>query len=97
MLQIECPWCGPRDEQEFSYGGEAHIRRPAEPDRVSDRAWADYLFFRSNTRGLQSELWCHRHGCRRWFNVMRDTVTYRIHTVYRMGESPPEITSRGAP
>ena len=27
MLQIPCPWCGPRDEIEFSYGGEAHIIR----------------------------------------------------------------------
>ncbi|MBL8960475.1 MAG: sarcosine oxidase subunit delta, partial [Gemmatimonadetes bacterium] len=22
MLQIPCPWCGPREEEEFRYGGE---------------------------------------------------------------------------
>ena len=32
MLIIECPYCGQRDESEFSYGGEAHIARPLEPD-----------------------------------------------------------------
>jgi sarcosine oxidase subunit delta len=31
MLLIECPWCGPRDEIEFSYGGEAHRVRPGDP------------------------------------------------------------------
>jgi sarcosine oxidase subunit delta len=29
MLQITCPYCGPRAEKEFTYGGEAHIVRPA--------------------------------------------------------------------
>ena len=24
MLLIRCPWCGPRDETEFHYGGQAH-------------------------------------------------------------------------
>ena len=89
MLLIDCPWCGPRDEVEFSYGGEAHIVRPKDPDALSDEEWADYLFFRKNIRGLQSEQWCHTHGCRRWFNVQRDTVTYKIHSVYRMGEPAP--------
>ena len=92
MLQIECPWCGPRDEDEFIYGGEAHIQRPENPAVVSDEEWGDYLFFRSSIKGLQSEQWCHTHGCRRWFNVARDTVTYRIHAVYRIGERPPELT-----
>ena len=32
MLLIECPWCGARDESEFTYGGEAHIVRPEDPD-----------------------------------------------------------------
>jgi len=27
VLLIECPWCGPRAETEFSYGGEAGIER----------------------------------------------------------------------
>ena len=89
MLRIDCPWCGPRDETEFSYGGEAHIVRPKDPDALSDDAWADYLFMRTNPRGAHREQWCHAHGCRRWFNVIRDTVSYRIQAVYRVGEQPP--------
>ena len=93
MLQIDCPWCGPRAEIEFSCGGEAHIMRPADPGSMSDEAWGDYLFMRANPRGSHREQWYHASGCRRWFNVERDTVTYRIRAVYRMGEQPPEAVS----
>jgi heterotetrameric sarcosine oxidase delta subunit len=87
VLSISCPWCGPRDEAEFSYGGEAHIVRPLEPAALSDQQWADYLFMRNNTRGLHDEQWSHSAGCRRWFLVVRDTVTCRIAGCYRIGES----------
>ena len=93
MLLIECPWCGPRAEIEFSCGGEAHIARPADPGSLSDEAWADYLFMRKNIRGLHREQWNHSSGCRRWFNVERDTVTYRINAVYRMGQNAPEASA----
>ena len=89
MLQIDCPWCGPRDEHEFSYGGEAHIQRPLAPEQLSDEEWADYLFHRSNTKGAFAEQWNHAAGCRRWFNAVRDTVSYRIQAVYKPGEKPP--------
>ncbi len=91
MLLIKCPWCGPRDEDEFSYGGEAHIQRPTNPDALSDMEWADYLFNRSNTKGWHREQWCHSHGCRRWFNVVRHTVSYEIQAVYKIGQPPPEV------
>jgi heterotetrameric sarcosine oxidase delta subunit len=89
VLTIPCPWCGPRDETEFSYGGQAHRTRPADPDRLDDEQWAGYLFMRMNVKGLHLERWVHTHGCRRWFNVARDTTTERIHGVYRVGEPPP--------
>lgn len=89
MLQIPCPWCGARDESEFHCGGEAHIVRPITPDQVSDEAWADYLFMRENPKGAHREQWCHALGCGRWFNVVRDTVTYAISHVYAIGETPP--------
>ena len=88
MLLITCPWCGPRDEHDFSYGGEAHIARPTNPERLSDEAWADYLFMRTNPKGEHLERWvC--NGCRRWFNAKRNTVTDEIIAVYEMGEKPP--------
>ena len=95
MLLINCPHCGPRDESEFSCGGEAHIERPKDPDALSDEQWADYLFMRSNTRGAFYERWMHAQGCRRWFNVCRDTVSHEILAVYAMGEPPPEVPGAG--
>ncbi len=89
MLYIKCPWCGWRDESEFGYGGEAHIERPSDPDAVSDSEWAAFLFFGSNTRGDFRERWVHTAGCRRWFNAVRDTVTYEFKAFYKMGEAPP--------
>ncbi len=86
MLLITCPWCGPRDESEFSPGGEAHIVRPPEPDQLSDEDWADYVFMRKNTKGEMREQWHHSAGCRRWFYAVRDTVTYEISEVYRRGD-----------
>lgn len=93
MLLIDCPWCGPRSELEFSYGGEAHIIRPSEPDAVSDEQWADYLFMRTNTRGIHNEQWNHSAGCRRWFNVQRDTLSYKILSVYKLGDAAPQTDS----
>jgi sarcosine oxidase subunit delta len=89
MLLIECPWCGQRDESEFSYADEAHIARPLETEKLSDEAWADYLFMRKNPKGLHREQWLHAAGCRRYFNVERDTATYRISGSYKIGEKPP--------
>ena len=28
MLDIKCPYCGNRSQNEFSYGGDANIKRP---------------------------------------------------------------------
>ena len=76
MLLIECPWCGPRAESEFSCGGEGGIMRPLQPESLTDKEWGDYLFMRKNPRGMHHEQWLHTQGCRRWFKAQRDTVTY---------------------
>ena len=89
MLLIPCPWCGPRDDIEFHYGGEAHIARPAEPDAADDAAWGEYLYLRTNPKRIIAERWMHKHGCRQWFNLLRDTVSHQIIAAYRMGEFPP--------
>jgi heterotetrameric sarcosine oxidase delta subunit len=91
VLLIPCPWCGPRDEVEFRYGGQAGLSYPADPDALSDDQWADHLFMRDNPKGWFHERWCHTHGCRRWFNAVRSTVTHEIRAVYRMGEPAPEV------
>ncbi len=78
MMLITCPWCGPRDETEFHYGGEANLAHPAEPFALTDAEWADYVFTRANPKGAFAERWSHSAGCRRWFDVVRDTVTHEI-------------------
>jgi sarcosine oxidase subunit delta len=91
MQLIECPWCGPREETEFHYGGEAHVAYPSDPQALTDEQWAQYVFFRNNPKGLFAERWTHSHGCRRWFNAIRDTVTYRFQRTYRPDEPRPTI------
>ena len=90
MLLIPCPWCGPRDEVEFHYGGQAHVRLPrATRQRSRTREWAEYLFFRDNPKGAVRRALVHTAGCRRWFNAVRDTVTHEMLAVYRIGEPKP--------
>jgi len=78
MLLIPCPWCGERDEVEFSYGGQAGVAYPLDPEALSDEEWAEWLFVRDNPKGRFVERWVHTQGCRRWFDLVRDTVTHEI-------------------
>ena len=91
MLQIHCPWCGPRAESEFNCGGEAGIVRPLNTESLTDADWGDYLFMRKNPKGMHHEQWRHTHGCGRWFHALRDTVSYRIRATWRIGEAMPVI------
>ena len=92
MILIDCPNCGPRDEVEYHYGGQAHVPYPEDPNALSDEEWARYLFYRENPKGLFAERWVHSGGCRKWFNVVRDTVTYRIEKVYRLDDPRPDLS-----
>ena len=90
MLLIVCPYCEEaRPELEFAYAGEAHIARPANPSALTDEQWRDHLYVRSNPRGLHAERWRHQHGCGRFFNAVRDTVTDKFVTTYKAGEPRP--------
>jgi sarcosine oxidase subunit delta len=97
MLLIPCPYCGERPELEFTYGGQAHRDRPADPHALSDAAWADYLYMRDNPKGPHAERWRHTHGCGRFFNVVRDTANDSIDAVYRSGEARPSPATGGEP
>jgi len=78
MLLIPCPHCGPRDYTEFTYGGDASVRRPSNPYTLSDETWAAYVYLRDNPRGEHDELWQHSSGCRRWITVRRNTYTHDV-------------------
>ena len=94
MLIIPCPHCGLRDEIEFACGGEAHIARPLAENKISDAEFADYLFIRDNPKGIFLERWHHSAGCRKWFNVARDTVTHKIIEAYLMGSLPKKAVAK---
>ena len=90
MLLIICPHCEEaRPELEFRYAGEAHIARPADPSALTDEQWRDYLYIRRNPRGLHAERWRHQHGCGRFFNAVRDTVTDKFLSTYKAGNPCP--------
>ena len=38
--------------------------------------------------------WRHAAGCRRWFNVARDTVSHEIIEVYVAGDLPRDAAAR---
>lgn len=97
MLELHCPYCGPRAESEFAYGGEGGIARPTHTDTLNDAQWADYLFMRRNPKGLHHEQWRHASGCGRWFHVLRDTVSYQIQATWKIGAPAPMPQSLDGP
>ncbi|GIL02630.1 MAG: sarcosine oxidase subunit delta [Alphaproteobacteria bacterium] len=93
MLLIHCPYCEEaRPELEFRHAGEAHIARPAGIAEISDEAFEAYFFIRDNTKGIVFERWRHIHGCGRFFNAARHSVSDRFVVTYRAGEPKPELS-----
>ena len=84
MLLIPCPYCGPRNQVEFTYGGDATVRRPANDAPIAE--WFDYVYLRDNRSGPHDELWMHSAGCRCWFKVRRNTLTHDILSSARIGD-----------
>jgi methylglutamate dehydrogenase subunit B len=87
MLLIPCPHCGPRSHIEFTYGGDAIVRRPA--DEAPLAAWVDYVYLRDNPRGPHREYWQHTQGCRAFIVVERDTATHAIARAEPAGDAAP--------
>ena len=86
MLYINCPHCGMRSQNEFSYGGDASVKRPELNQDISDEKWNEFVYLRKSPRGKHVELWHHVAGCRQWFKVQRDTVTHEIFQTTKMNE-----------
>ena len=91
MLLIPCPWCGPRDEAEFHYGGQAHVAYPADPAALSRRRVGPVPVLPRQPEGAVRRALVHTAGCRRWFNAVRDTATHEFLAVYRIGEPRPVL------
>ncbi|TCZ64863.1 sarcosine oxidase subunit delta [Roseicella aquatilis] len=78
-MRIACPFCGPRGSEEYTYLGDATVRRP-EGDAPSE-AWFAYVYLRDNPAGRHRELWYHGAGCRSWLVVERDMRSHDILSV----------------
>ncbi|MEL6436985.1 MAG: sarcosine oxidase subunit delta [Pseudomonadota bacterium] len=92
MLLIRCPYCeADLPELEFRHAGEAHIERPSDIADMTDDAFSKFFFYRDNPKGLAFERWRHVHGCGRFFNAVRDTVSDKFVITYKSGEAKPEL------
>ena len=79
-MRIRCPYCGERDNGEFSYFGDATLTRP-DGMETDASTMHDYVYLRDNPAGEHRELWYHAAGCRTWLVVPRDTRTHTISDV----------------
>ncbi|MBD0416888.1 sarcosine oxidase subunit delta [Tianweitania sp. Rool2] len=76
MQLFPCPFCGPRSEAEFHFGGDAGNVRPDE-DEVSADRWSSYLYMRHNQKGMSPSIWMHM-TCGELFQLDRDTLTHSV-------------------
>jgi methylglutamate dehydrogenase subunit B len=74
-MLINCPHCGTRPVEEFTFNGDASLQRPQSQDMD---AWYDYTYLRNNPKGRFDEYAHHSGGCRAWLVVTRDTQTHEV-------------------
>ena len=66
--------------------------RPSDPSTLNDQQWAEFLYYRGNEKGIQGERWRHSHGCGRFFNAVRHSVTDRLLCTQKAGTARPSAT-----
>jgi sarcosine oxidase, subunit delta len=92
MLLIRCPYCKEeRPELEFRNMGQAHVVRSADLVNESDEDFEKFLYIRDNPKGVNYERWRHVHGCARFFNAARHTVSDKFIVTYKAGEAKPAL------
>lgn len=87
MQLFPCPFCGPRSETEFHFGGDFGNHRP-DGAEVTAEAWSAYLHDCNNFKGTASEIWIHM-TCGELFRLERDTFTHVVVTSSRLEGSHP--------
>lgn len=92
-MLINCPHCGPRDQGEFTYQGDATLRRP-DHGSTDVAAWNAFVYDRTNPAGDHTECWQHSGGCRSHLVVVRDTVSHQIKSVAFARASASKTTRR---
>ena len=78
MQLFKCPFCGSRDQTEFT-----HVREADDMPALTDGqdAWYHYVYDIQNPRGKHAEWWHHQFGCRQMLLITRDTMTHEVTSV----------------
>jgi len=80
MLLINCPYCGERDQSEFSYGGR--IRNyPALDSSASIETWHRAIHLHDSSQTPIGEYWHHECGCEQWIEINRDVDSHEMTPV----------------
>jgi sarcosine oxidase subunit delta len=83
MKLMTCPLNGPRNINEFVYGGE--VTDMPNPNTCTDREWAEYVFFSNNAIEIVTEWWLHAPSSY-WFIAERHTASDQIIKTYDANE-----------
>jgi sarcosine oxidase, subunit delta len=86
---LNCPLNGPRNINEFTYGGE--LKQAPDETTCTDEQWADYVFNSRNEAGVVKEWWMHTASSY-WFIAERNTASDDILRTF----DPAELFARRA-
>jgi methylglutamate dehydrogenase subunit B len=78
-MLIPCPHCGTRPVEEFTFLGDATVKRPTSLEPSTMEQWFDYVYLRHNPKGRFDEYAHHAGGCRAWLVISRNTETHEIY------------------
>ena len=78
-MLIPCPHCGTRPVEEFTFLGDASVKRPNTIAPASMEQWHDYVYLRDNPKGRIDEYAHHAGGCRAWLVISRNTQTHEVY------------------
>ena len=76
MKRLACPFCGPRELEEFVFHKTL--------SEVGASAYAA-VYERANRMHDSLEHWQHLHGCRAWLRVRRNPSTGEVRDVVLLG------------
>ena len=78
MTQLACPFCGPRELDEFLF-------RKTLPEPGAS-PFAD-VYQRTNRAEISAEHWQHVRGCRAWLAVTRNPTSGQVLEVKCLGDA----------
>ena len=95
MLLIPCPYCGDAPGDRVPLWRRGAYRAAGRSGRARlTRSGRSISTCAAIRKALHAERWRHMHGCGRFFNALRDTVSDRILATYRSASRGRSARSR---